>query len=87
MDHVLSFTINKKKYVSKVFDFEAFCLINDKHIEQDAKSVYRICEPAVRYMFEDTEADKDVMAAVSPAVMARLCREVWDMYTEALKNE
>lgn len=87
MDHVLSFTIDKKKYVSKPFDFEAFCLVNDKHIEKDAKSIYRICADAVKYMFDGTEATGDMIGALEPGEYARLCREVWDMYADALKNE
>ncbi len=87
MNNTLSFTLDKKKYTSKPFDFEAFCLVNDKHIEKDAKSVYRICSDAVGYMFDGTDAAGDVLAALAPGEYAKLCREVWDMYADALKNE
>lgn len=85
MQNVLTFTLKNKKYVSKTFDFEALCLINDRHGE-DGVGVMRMTCAAVEYMFEGTEATADVIEKLSPSTRARLSKEVWAMYADALKN-
>ena len=89
MQKVLSFTKDKKKYVSKPFDFETMCLINDAHNENAKKGPLNICNEAVSYIFEGTEATQDVLNSIEPGVRARFCIELWNMYIEALssKNE
>ena len=37
-------------------------------------------------MFEGTEATDDILKNVAPATMAKLCRKLWDMYLEAVKE-
>ena len=37
MQHTLTFVKDKIKYVSKPFDFEAMCIINDAHNEENKK--------------------------------------------------
>lgn len=89
MQNTLTFTQNKKKYVSKPFDFEAFCLVNEAHINSDdvkRASIYRICTAAVDYMFEGTDATQDIIDELSPGARAKLCAAVWGMYAAELKN-
>ena len=35
MQHTLTFKHENKKYVSKPFDFEAMCIINDAHNDEN----------------------------------------------------
>lgn len=88
MQKVLSFTKDKKKYVSKTFDFETMCIINDAH-NSEKKGPINICREAVDYMFEGTEATQDVINSLEIGTRTRLCLELWNMYIEALssKNE
>lgn len=86
MQHTLTFTLNKKKYVSKPFDFEAFCKINEKHISEDNVSIYRCCQGAVEYMFEGTEATEDILKQIPVAEMAKLHRRAWEFYIEVAKE-
>lgn len=86
MQNVLSFNFKNKKYVSNPFDFEALCLINDRHGE-DGSGVMRITEGAVEHMFEGTEATAEIFEKLPPSTRARLGKEVWSMYIDALKNE
>ena len=51
MQHTLTFTYDKKKYVSKKFDFETMCIINDEHNTGDTKGPLNICRNGVDYMF------------------------------------
>ncbi len=37
MQHTLTFVKDKVKYVSKPFDFEAMCIINDAHNDENKK--------------------------------------------------
>lgn len=89
MQHTLSFSVDKKKYVSKVFDFETMCLINDAHNDSSKRGPLNICREAVDYMFDGTEATQDIIDKLDVSVHSALCLDVWKMYTEALmaKNE
>lgn len=81
MQDTLTFTVNEKKYISKPFDFETMCLINDNLDGQ--KGVLSICRDAVDYMFEGTEATQDIINKLAPGMRAALCNEAWRMYVEA----
>lgn len=93
---VLSFTFNKKKYVSKTWDFEAFCRVQDMHLKKEydkdgnvigpyTDSIARIGSGAVDYLFEGTEATQDILdaAVVKKNVM---CRKVFHWYLEDLNE-
>lgn len=86
----ISFVKNKKTYISKPFDFEAMCLINDEFFRSEKAGNLRMCNGAVDYLFDGTEATADVMKSISVSTRTRLCTELWHMYMEALtssKNE
>lgn len=87
MQHTLSFTYDKRKYVSKPFDFETMCKINDAHNSGDTKGPLNICRGGVDYMFEGTEATQDVIDALDAGEHSRLCLELWGFYVEALSSK
>ncbi|MDD6484887.1 MAG: hypothetical protein PUF72_10040 [Clostridiales bacterium] len=87
MQHVLSFKVGDNKYVSKTFDFEALCLINDAHICGSGQGPMRICSAAVDYMFEGTDATPEIIAGLDAFERARLCSRLWDFYTEAISQK
>lgn len=89
MQHTLTFTIDKKKYISKPFDFETVCLINDAHNDESKKGPLNMCRDAVDYMFEGTEATQDVINSLDVNTRTRLCLALWEMYIDAItsKNE
>lgn len=89
MQKTLTFTVDKKKYVSKPFDFEVMCIINDAHNDEDKNGPLNICRGAVDYMFEGTEATQDVIDALDLGTRTKLCLALWGMYVDALtsKNE
>ena len=86
MQNVLSFTVNKKKYVSNQFDFETFCRINENHLNEEKKGVYSICADAVAYMFRGTEATEDILSNLDVAECGKLCLSLWKMYVAALEE-
>ena len=61
MQHTLTFKHDNKKYVSKPFDFEAMCIINDAHNDENKNGPLNICREAVDYMFEGTDATQDII--------------------------
>ncbi len=89
MQHTLTFTKDKKKYVSKPFDFEAMCIINDAHNDDEKKGPLNICRDAVDYMFEGTEATQDIIDALDIGERSKMCVTLWGFYVDALtsKNE
>ena len=89
MQHTLTFTKGKTKYVSKPFDFEAMCIINDAHNNEEKNGPLNICREAVDYMFEGTDATQEVINLLAPGTRAKLCTQLWNFYVEALtsKNE
>ena len=89
MQHTLTFTVDKKKYVSKPFDFEAMCIINDAHNDENKKGPLNMCRDAVDYMFEGTEATQDVIDSLDLSERSKMCITLWGFYLDALtsKNE
>ena len=88
MQNTISFELEGKKYVSKPFDFEAFCLINEAHVNsQEARaSIYRLGGAAIDHMFEGTEATQDVIDKLPTAQRAKLALAVWEIYAAEIKN-
>ena len=63
--------------------------MNEEHINSpDGKnaSIYRVCAPAVDYMFEGTEATQDIIDSLALAQRAKLAVRVWEMYAAEIKN-
>lgn len=87
MQHTLTFTNKKNKYVSKPFDFETMCIINDAHNNGDTKGPLNICRNAVDYMFEGTDATQDIIDSLDASERSRLCLELWGFYVEALSSK
>ena len=75
MQHTLTFKHDNKKYVSKPFDFEAMCIINDAHNDENKNGPLNICREAVDYMFEGTDATQDIIDAIDVGTHSRLCME------------
>lgn len=89
MQHTLSFTADNKKYVSRPFDFETMCIINDAHNDRDKRGPLNICRDAVDYIFEGTDATQDIINSLDAPTRAKLCVTLWEFYADALssKNE
>ena len=89
MQHTLTFEIKDKKYVSKPFDFETMCIINDAHNDSAKKGPLNICREALDYIFEGTEATQDIIDGLDVRIRSGLCLKLWGFYAEALasKNE
>ena len=82
MQHTLTFTAGNKKYVSKPFDFETMCMVNDAN-SIEGKGMLSMCKDAVDYMFEGSDATQDIINGLCVSERCRLCREVWNFYVEA----
>lgn len=89
MQRVLTFTVDKIKYVSNAFDFETFRLINENHADENKKGIITCSIDGVYNMFKGTDATNDILAKASIHDMAAMCRKVWDWYAEELtaKND
>ena len=88
MQKVLSFTDTeeKKKYISKPFDFEAMCLIQEIHVTGKTDSIGRLCGGAVDHLFEGTEATQDVLDR-NPVEKMKMCKQVWLWYVAAMTGK
>lgn len=89
MQQTLTIKNEKKTIVSKPFDFETMCIINDAHNDETRKGPLNYCKEALNYMFEGTEATQAVIDKLDAGTRSRLCIEIWKMYMDALtgKNE
>lgn len=89
MQNTLTITVDKKKIISKPFDFEAMCIINDAHNDDTKNGPLNICRDAIDYMFEGTEATQDIINALDLNTRTKLCITLWGMYVDVLsaKNE
>lgn len=87
MQKTLSIEKNGAKIISKPFDFEAMCLVNDAHNRSEKPGILRMCEDALLYMFEGTEADNELIKSLPVEEHSSLCLAVWDFYAEALSSK
>ncbi len=87
MQHTLTFKSGGKKYVSKPFDFETMCIVNDAHNDDKKRGPLNICRGALDYMFEGTEATQDIIDALEPETRAGMCLKIWGFYVDALSSK
>lgn len=87
MQHTLTFKSGGKKYVSKPFDFETMCIINDAHNDDLHRGPLNICRKALDYMFEGTEATQDIIDALDVSERAAMCLALWGFYVDALSSK
>lgn len=85
MEKVLKFIQDGKEYVSKPFDFEAMCIINEAHNDKDLYGPLMICRAAVNYLFEGIVSQKTINS-LDPSVRAILCIDLWCWYVEDMKR-
>ena len=71
--------------VSKPFDFEALCLINDVHGKGSVGKV-NLGYAALAYMFEGTEVTQSVLDALPMTEKAAICTKIADFYIETLSE-
>lgn len=81
----LSFNVGGEVIVSRPFDFEALCLMNDVHAYQ-TKGKFSICANAIPYLFEGTKVTNDVIENADVTELGVLCDELWDIYTTEIDN-
>ena len=84
MQRTLSFTYNKKKYISKPWDFEAMCLVQEAQVS-GVKGIGRTGGDAVEYLFEGTDATAEILNAAIVEKMA-MCRTVVNWYFEDMQK-
>lgn len=86
---VLSVKLGEKTVVSKPWDFEAMCLVDDAK-KKSKGGTLRNGADAVYYLFEGTEATNEVLQKMEPSAFGNLCMKVSGWYSadivEALKN-
>lgn len=89
---VLTFTYNKKKYISKPYCFTAAVMIEEKMWARDENGQLKnvgknkVCGDAVDYLFEGTEATADILEAAVREKM-RMCKEIHDWYMSDLMGK
>lgn len=81
----LSIETEKGIIVSKPFDFETFCIINENHIKGKLGKP-SLCKDALVYMFEGTDATDEVIAECEISTLCKLCNKLWDFYIETLNK-
>ena len=87
MQKTLTIKQDKKTIISKPFDFEAMCIINDAHNDERAKGPLSMCRDAVNYLFEGTDATQEVIDALSVEEHTQLCLALWRMYMDAITSK
>lgn len=76
MQRVLQIKWGRGKIISKPWDFEAMCLVDDNRGGGEIK----MCIEAVYYLFEGTSMTNDRLRKISAETLSALCRTVWIWY-------
>ena len=71
--------------VSKPFDFEALCLINDVH-GKGSSGMINLGYAALSYMFEGTEVTQSVLDALPMDIKAAVCTKIADFYIDTINE-
>ena len=74
---VLYIKIGRGKIISKHWDFEALCLIDD-NIEKNG--IIAKCINSVSYLFEGTSATDEFLLSLPPKRIYEMCSTVWSWY-------
>ncbi len=82
MQRVLCFRINKKFIVSKPWDFEAMCLIDD---QRENGINIEACKDALYYLFEGTEVTDEVIEKIPPDIMFSMLKKLFIWYLSDVK--
>lgn len=78
MQRVLTFKSGKRNFISKPWDFEAMCRVQEA-VCDGVKGIGKTGGDAVDYLFEGTDATQDILndAIIEKMIM---CRTVTDWY-------
>ena len=71
--------------VSKPFDFEALCLINDVHGRGNTGMV-SLGRAALSHMFEGTEVTESVIESLPIAEKTAICVKIAEFYMETIRE-
>nr|DAZ12953.1 MAG TPA: hypothetical protein [Caudoviricetes sp.] len=82
----LSVEINGEVVVSKPFDFESMCLIDDARNSNEKNGILRLGIGAVSYLFEGTVATDQEIKKLPVQKRAALSQKVWRFYIETLND-
>lgn len=83
----LSYDLSGKTVVSKPFDFEAACLVDNRRFTGSGMVGYMsLGKDAVNYMFEGTEVTDEVIEAMPMKERKALCEQAAKMYFDALSE-
>ena len=77
---VLVIKVGRGKIVSRPWNFEAMCLVNDAQVGGGQPGITKMAIGAVFYLFEGTNATEDYLKSLSEKVMSGLCLKVWTWY-------
>ena len=86
MQMTISVKIGEEEVISKPFDFEAMCLIDDARYGGEKSGPLNFCREVVPYLFDGTKATEKELKNLPPDVMAGLCNKVWSIYVEVMKK-
>ena len=90
MQRTLCIEIDGEQIISKPWDFEAMCMIDDARSENPNGGRLRLCTEAVHYLFEGTAATESVLKSLSPQSLTAMSLKVFGWYNqdmgEAVKN-
>ncbi len=83
----LSYKLSGKTVVSKPFDFEAACLVDNRRFTGSGIIGYMsLGKDAVNYMFDGTEVTEEVIEAMPIKERKELCEQAAMMYFDALSE-
>lgn len=78
MQRVLVIKMGKGKIISKPWDFEAMCLVDDNRKEGAGTGALE----AVYYLFEGTKATNEYLTNLPRKTVLGLCNQVWLWYLD-----
>lgn len=82
----LRIDIDGKTILSKPFDFEAMCLIDDARFKDKDGGALRTGFAALPYMFDQTEITDEILNNLSGGEKVSLAKQVYSWYITEMVN-
>lgn len=81
---VLVIKIGRGKIISRPWNFEAMCIVDDARLGEENPGVLKLAIDAVFYLFEGTGATEEYLKKLPEKTMMDLCMKVWTWYSTDL---
>lgn len=85
VQETITIEVDGQKVVSRVFDFETMCLVQNKHYSGDRNGSYNMCGDAIPYLFESKLTEKQI-EDIPYITKCAMSEKIWGIYYDSFSR-